>query len=520
MGFLLAVFGIIQKFTWNGRIYWFRENTQGGSPFGPFVNRNHFAGYMELVIPLSLGLLVTQFPNFAFSQSGSWRYRLSAWESYFSKSALLIFFIVIMISALFLSLSRGGILSFLFSLVFFIFLLSSKRINWSWRLGKFSPQSWVSKQSPNLRFLHFYFLTSVFLFSILFLLWLGIDPVLERLATLSSPTRAAQKRAIVWQDTWEMSKDFPLLGTGLATYQYIYPAYKTLPHQQFFEHAHNDYLELLAEVGFIPFVLLIGAVFYLWVNMVKGWHKRKNPYIRGMVAGILAATLALLLHSMGEFNFRIPSNALLFSLMLGLGVSLLSLSSSHPSPIKICFHTFKLKRWQQWLLFPCLIVATLSLGFSILGEYLSARSYQAIDRIILANSRGQDNFPFFSSADSQLYFILGKRYMELREKSVQQNGSWKVNKGKLIFDPGAEARELTRLGIENLHKAVELNPSNAYYHLYLGWAYAVDGIDSQRVEREFTLARHLDPTNQFIQHYLKTEFPDLGEYDLAKTLNR
>src|SRR6202041_152152 len=92
-GFLVAIFGILQQVTFNGKLYWFREMRYGGIPFGPYVNRNHFAGFIELVIPVSLVPLVLG------------KVRRERW------------FVVAMcalipIGALFLCASRGGVVSF------------------------------------------------------------------------------------------------------------------------------------------------------------------------------------------------------------------------------------------------------------------------------------------------------------------------------------------------------------------------------------------------------------------------
>jgi len=106
-GFILSIFAIIQKAKWTGKIYWLRELLYGGSPFGPFVNRNHYAGLMGMMIPLSLGLALTR------SKKG--------------KGLLFGFFGVVMAVSLFLSLSRGGIISFFCSLtIFALFLLRKK----------------------------------------------------------------------------------------------------------------------------------------------------------------------------------------------------------------------------------------------------------------------------------------------------------------------------------------------------------------------------------------------------------
>src|SRR5216683_1919296 len=93
IGFAVSVFGILQHLTFNGKLYWVREMRYGGIPFGPYVNRNHFAGFVELVLPLSLVPLVLG------------RVRRERWP-------VVSLFAVVPIGALFLSASRGGIVSF------------------------------------------------------------------------------------------------------------------------------------------------------------------------------------------------------------------------------------------------------------------------------------------------------------------------------------------------------------------------------------------------------------------------
>src|SRR3984957_16635620 len=58
LGFVVSVQGILQHFTFNGKLYWFRELRYGGIPFGPYVNRNHFAGLVELIVPSGLAVLL------------------------------------------------------------------------------------------------------------------------------------------------------------------------------------------------------------------------------------------------------------------------------------------------------------------------------------------------------------------------------------------------------------------------------------------------------------------------------
>src|ERR1700741_3699795 len=87
--FLVAGFGILQHLTFNGKLYWFRELKYGGIPFGPYANRNHFAGFAELVIPVALVPLVLG------------KVRRERWF-------VVGIFALLPIGALFLSASRGG----------------------------------------------------------------------------------------------------------------------------------------------------------------------------------------------------------------------------------------------------------------------------------------------------------------------------------------------------------------------------------------------------------------------------
>src|SRR5262245_20725423 len=98
LGFAVSVYGIVQYFTFNGKLYWVRELRYGGIPFGPYVNRNHFAGLMELIIPSGLALLVAR-------------------AAPRDRMPFVVVLTLMPIGALFLAASRGGIGGFLLELV-------------------------------------------------------------------------------------------------------------------------------------------------------------------------------------------------------------------------------------------------------------------------------------------------------------------------------------------------------------------------------------------------------------------
>src|SRR5271163_2347084 len=217
-GFAVALFGILQHFTFNGKLYWFREMHYGGIPFGPYANRNHFAGFAELVIPVSLVPLVLG------------KVRRERW-------IVVGFFAIVPIVALFFSASRGGIVSFgvqMFALA--LWLLVKRR----------------ASRKPLLA------VAGVLLLAILMVSWLGISQVLHRFSSLQTLETTERKRAAMRDGAWRIFLDHPLNGTGLGTLPIVFPAYETLYDGKIVNHAHNDYLETLADTG------ILGAACCLW----------------------------------------------------------------------------------------------------------------------------------------------------------------------------------------------------------------------------------------------------------------
>ena len=289
-GFGLAIFAILQKATWNGKLYWLREITVG-NPFGPFVNRNHYAGLIGMLIPLSLGLAFTRKEK--------------------EKQLLYGFFSLIMAVSLFLSLSRAGIISFFAGIIVFALFLS-----WDKFRGK---KRWV--------------LLSFFIFTLfLYLFYLGLDPIIDRFYKTDLTSEA---RFIVWSGTWNAFKDFYLTGSGLGTFINIFPLYPPKDMGVIYDHAHNDYLEFILETGIIGTVLLFLFIFFFIRCMAKGKWWWETGIIR---MSILSSITTMVVHSIFDFNLHIPSNALMFSAICGMAVAasrMQSQRSLEPSTIKL-----------------------------------------------------------------------------------------------------------------------------------------------------------------------------------------
>jgi O-antigen ligase len=276
-GFLVSLFAILQHLTSNGKLYWFREIRSGGLPFGPYVNRNHFAGFAELVLPLALVPLVLG------------RVRRERWP-------VVGLFAVLPIGALFLSASRGGIVSFGAELGVLALVLIL----------------WRTKRKQLLAG------GAVLLVAVLLVSWLGVGQILQRLSSVQLLEVTAGKRASMRGDTWRIFLDHPILGTGLGTLQTVFPRYETLYDGKIVNHTHNDYLEALAETGIAGGLCCAWFIGALLTESLKRLRLLGNSFVGALQLSGLVACSGFLVHSFVDFNLHIPANALLFFLMAHL----------------------------------------------------------------------------------------------------------------------------------------------------------------------------------------------------------
>lgn len=299
LGFLVSVFGILQHLTFNGKLYWFREMRYGGIPFGPYVNRNHFAGFAELVLPLALVPLVLG------------RVRRERW-------VVVGLFAILPIAALFLSASRGGIVSFAVQLCVLALFMIRRR---AWGKQLFAG-------------------AVVLLLASLLVTWLGVGKILERFSSLQTLEVTSGKRASMRKDTWHIFLDHPVAGTGLGTLQIVFPPYETLYDGKIVNHSHNDFLEALAETGLLGGLCCAWFLAVLAIQSLKRLRQLNHSFAGALQLSGLVACTGLLVHALVDFNFHIPSNLLFFFLMAHLATaevqqvpSSLTLRSGHRQPL-------------------------------------------------------------------------------------------------------------------------------------------------------------------------------------------
>jgi O-antigen ligase len=308
MGTLLAVFGIVQRITWNGHLYWIGRPALD-SAFGPYVNRTHFAGLMVVVVPLALAfVLASERPERRRTRRWrlTWGDRLREWNSQQATPRNLVgFLIIVMGGAALVSGSRGGVLALLAALAAMVLGSLAGERSWSSRIGR---------------------LGFIVLLVVLAGLWMSSELVygtIERLAEeLGRPEQSG--RVQIWSDALALWRSAPAFGTGLASFGVAFPSFRTLEAPFVFAHAESDWVQLLTDTGIIGLALALATVVSLGMTLL-GRLRDLNARAGRLLA--LAALVALggsVLQSIGNYNLPIMANLLYLALALVLGAGVRS----------------------------------------------------------------------------------------------------------------------------------------------------------------------------------------------------
>lgn len=267
-----------------------------GKATGTFINRNHFAGYLELSLGISIGLMMSTETKF----SGTIREKIrKVIKLILSEKALIRLGIIIMVIALVLSRSRMG------NTAFFTGLLVAGTLS----------LLLMRKKSKSLIIL----LASLIIFDVAIMsTFFGIKQVAERIQKTSPKY---ETRDEVAKDAIDMILDKPLLGHGIGTFKYTYPNYRSesVYNIRIYDHVHNDYLEFLIELGIPGFLLLVIITLISLKNSILSLKNSRSRLSKSMAFSCLMGVTVIAIHSTVDFNLQIPANALLFIIILTLG---------------------------------------------------------------------------------------------------------------------------------------------------------------------------------------------------------
>jgi O-antigen ligase len=274
---VLALFALVQGISGTTKLYWVHSPLSRGWIYGPYVNHNHYAGLMEMLVPFPLVIALSH-------QARGWQKSLAA------ASAALI------ATTIFLSGSRGGMGAFAVEITI---------------IGAILLRSEMAGRAT----------TTIGIFLLIMvglLLWLGGGELVDRMSSIRTETHAevtGGTRLDIDRDGLHMFARKPVLGWGLGTFPEVYPQFRTFYTNFFINAAHNDYVQLLVEMGALSLATMIWLLLLVYRNGIKklkDWPRDTNG---ALALAALLGISGILFHSLVDFNLQIPANAAIFYML-------------------------------------------------------------------------------------------------------------------------------------------------------------------------------------------------------------
>ncbi len=268
----------------------------GDSASGTYVNRNHFAGYLEMMLAVGIGLLIAGLSD---RSADSWKkFVRQTIEWVLSPKMVLRLALCVLVIALTTTHSRMG------NTAFFASLLVAGLVGIA--LSRHATRNTVI------------LLASLIAIDLVIVgSWFGVEKLAQRIE--QTTVQDVQEREEPATYTMDMIRKYPVLGSGPGSFYIVYPGYRKQQATAFFDHAHNDYAEFAAESG-LPGLALLGTfvAMCLAAALAAQW-RRRDPLMRGMAFASVMGVSSILIHSAVDFNLQIPANAVFFMVLLALG---------------------------------------------------------------------------------------------------------------------------------------------------------------------------------------------------------
>ncbi len=298
---VLAVVLLETRGTDSLHVFWLYDLPEVLTPFGTFVNKNHFGGFMIICSGAALGVLFRRWGH-ALSrvEDLGWRGRFTALTG---RGSFRLFGpgigLLLMLLTIFASGSRGAALAMGLALVVVPPLFSRGR-----GLRKLWPVA----------------ATVVLICGAAFAATLGRSTsVLERL----SPEGNYLNRPRLWKESLRMTTEFPVSGVGLGAFYYVFPRYQSFAPDREFTHAEGDWIQTIAETGVVGAGALLLFGILLLRRIIR--HLRLSGRNRRLLAGGVIGLVGIWLHGFLDISLHMPSNMFAATLLLG---GLISCSAS------------------------------------------------------------------------------------------------------------------------------------------------------------------------------------------------
>ncbi|MEN6334753.1 MAG: O-antigen ligase family protein, partial [Phycisphaerales bacterium] len=300
----IALLALAQDLAGNGKIFWSVPTYTEAANSGPFINHSHYGQFMNLSIGAALALLLMRLHE-SFAGRAVTPARIA---DYFASSQarttkLLLATIVLAVATVFVSLTRGGMISMLIAAAFATLMLSRRR--------SLQGRSWI--------------MVLLALGAFDCVLYAGFDEVYDRLATLQEINQVEGGR-------WQIVKDialawtrFPIFGVGLGTHEVVYPMFDRSTIAALAMHAENEYAQAAEETGAVGLLALACFGVLVWRSYARSTAASSVP-IRSAAYGLGFGLMAILIHSLSDFGQHLPANGMLSAVSCGLLIALTRLA--------------------------------------------------------------------------------------------------------------------------------------------------------------------------------------------------
>ncbi|MBI4443955.1 MAG: O-antigen ligase family protein [Acidobacteria bacterium] len=307
VGIFEAAYGNIQYLTGWQYIFTYRKVLNVQEATGTYINVNHFAGLLEMVLPFLLAGIMLCSGRPGSSRRSPWvEFIISPLTARFLRDHVLLAVVCV---ALIFSKSRMGIIAAISGMLVVgtVAMLRTRR------------KSMLA------------LLIFILALPITYSIWIGITPVIKRFEIIGRPLTYDVDRLPIWWDTIALIRENPLFGAGLGTYRWASRHYQSANLYYAYEHAHSDYLEFAADIGIPATVLLFGSLWVLVVRVARRAVEMEQSSDSIVAAGCAGAMAAILIHGITDFNLQIPANAYLFSWIAGTATALVLWPPKRPA---------------------------------------------------------------------------------------------------------------------------------------------------------------------------------------------
>ena len=291
VGLVEAVYGLIQALIPSMGVLWVDYIlAYRGDARGTFINRNHFAGFIEMVWPLALGCLLAQ-------AGRAHTFKKALASDRLNLQALMALGIVVLLLSLLFSRSRAGIAGGFIGFLTFLVMARTgiKGIGLHSRL----------------------LLGGIIVLLGIYCMAIGVGPILERFLSIGD----GNSRMDFWRDSLPILIDHPL-GIGLRNYETVFQIYnQAIIPEKTVTYAHNDFLQLMIESGWIGSIALASGFFVFLgsrARQIKRLDARRDPLRFYLAVGAFSGLISMTLHSFFDFNLQIPANCVYFVVLMAI----------------------------------------------------------------------------------------------------------------------------------------------------------------------------------------------------------